>query len=149
VNQEICPVCGATLEDGQACIDYFHIILGWELDYQLYDVHHLAVLSYYLQHPALCSPEWLEGAKTQLVDFLEKGVTPQQMRKQISKSVASDTRTFKIAGTPEHHGEYQHAVVWQMRVDDVVRGEIDDYYASVQRWAAGILDTLRASGNMI
>lgn len=87
-----CSVCGARLEDGQACLDLFHLILGWELDHQLYDVHHLAVLCYYLQHPSLYSPEGLEGAKAQLADFLERGVSPQQMRKTMSKSVASDMR---------------------------------------------------------
>jgi hypothetical protein len=143
-----CIVCGARLDDGQLCSDYFDLILFWELDYLLYDVHHLAVLSYYLQHPEKYSPKGLQGAMLQLVDFVEKGVTPQQMRQRIAKSVASDVRTYKIAGTPARYGVYQHPLVWQMRVSDVVLGGIDNYYASVRHWAAGILSTLRQSGNL-
>ncbi|MDX2163027.1 MAG: DUF5946 family protein [bacterium] len=145
---ERCAECGAALKNGGACIDHFHLILGWELTEQLYDVHHLAVLSYFLQHPALYSPEGLPSAIGQLVDFVEHGVTPQQMRQRIAAAVDSGTRSYRIAGTPAHHGAYAHVVTWQVRVDDVVRAGVERYYASVQRWAASILDSLRQSGNL-
>lgn len=143
-----CSVCGARLEDDQACIAYFHLLLGWELDYGLYDVHHLLVLGYSLQHPASYSPECLPQAIGQLVDFVENDVTPAQMRKRIAAAVASDARRYKITGTPTHHGTYAYPVDWPICVDAIVRAGPDVYYASVRAWANSVLAALRQSGNL-
>jgi hypothetical protein len=128
--------------------EHFHTLGYWELDHQLYDVHHLMVLSYHLQHPWLYSPETLEQAKKMLVQFVEEGVTPQTMRQHIRQAVDSGVRKHRVIGTPESHGEYAHPVTWSMTIEDVVNAGIERYYESVQAWAESILSDLRESGNL-
>jgi hypothetical protein len=143
-----CPDCGAVVPAGETCIDSFHMMGYWELEYLLYDVHHLMVVCYYLQHPHLYSPEGLESVKTMLVQFVEGDVTPQEMRKRNSKIVDSSVRKYKIAGTPESHGQYAHLVQWTITAADVVAAGMDRYYESVRAWAQSVLQALRDSGNL-
>ena len=144
-----CAECGAVLSDGQTCQDAFHQMLFWEAeDPSVTVVHHLMVLCYHLQHPSLYSPEGLSDAKQLLVQFLEAEVTPQAMRKQISQSVDSGNRKYKITATPESQGVYQHPVQWTMTAANVTQGGMDNYYANVRAWAASVLIALRASDNL-
>jgi hypothetical protein len=143
-----CPECGAEWAEGRTCAGDFHEMGGWELEYMLYDVHHLMVLSYHLQHPSLYSPDGLENAKGLLIQFFEEGVTPQEVRKKNSAALDSGTRKFKIAGTPESYGKYAHPVQWTMTAADVVAGGMDNFYANVEKWADSILKSLRESGNL-
>jgi hypothetical protein len=143
-----CPDCGADWSDGQTCTDHFHMMAYWELEYLLYDVHHLMVACYHMQHPHLYSPETLEAMKTMLVQFVEHGVTPQQMRAQIREQVDSGVRKHKITGTPEHHGRYAHSIVWTMTAADVVAAGIDKYYESVWAWAHSMIAALREAGEI-
>lgn len=147
-KQSRCAECAAVWVDGQTCTDHFHTMGFWELEYQLYDVHHLMVLCYHLQHPSLYSPEGLEGAKKLLVAFIEEGVSPQAMRKRMSKATDSGRRKYKIKGTSDSYGRYAQPVEWEMVAADVVQAGTDDYYASVRTWAELTLRTLRESGNL-
>ena len=143
-----CPECGTQLKNSQTCLDHFHMMGFWELDHQLYDVHHLMVLSYHLQHPITLSQEWIEGAKKQLIDFLEHGVTPQDMRKRIASDVDSGTRDYKIRATPDSTAQYTNPITWSMTAQDVVEAGMDQYYTSVEQWARSILKDLRQSENL-
>lgn len=143
-----CMECGADWSGGQTCTDAFHMMGFWELEYQLYDVHHLMVLCYHLQHPSLYSPDGLEGAKKLLVVFVEEGVSPQAMRKRMSKAADSGRRKYKIKGTPDSFGAYAQPPGWEMVAADVVRAGINNYYASARKWAELTLRTLRESGNL-
>lgn len=145
---KVCPECGAVWADGPTCTDHFHTLGFRELDHRLYDVHHLMVLCYHIQHPSLYSPEGLAQAHGLLVIFLEQDVSPQTVRQQITGPMDSGVRTHKIAGTLEAHGRYAQPVVWSMRVGDVAAAGIEHYYASVRAWARAVLDDLRRSGNM-
>lgn len=147
-TQSHCAECGTAWADGQTCTDHFHMMGFWELEHQLYDVHHLMVLCYHLQHPGLYSPEGLEGAKKLLVVFVEEGVSPQAMRKRMSKATDSGRRKYKIKGTPDSYGGYAQPVEWEMVAADVVQAGIDDYYASVRKWAELTLRALREPGNL-
>lgn len=144
-----CPECGADWRDGQTCTDHFHTLLFWEFDHNLFDVHHLLVAAYHMQHPSLYSPEALKEAPGLMIDWLEHGKQPGQTRRELGPAVQSDVRPFSIIGTPEHHGAYAHPVTWTMRVGDVVARGMDAYYDSTRAWAASILASLRASGNMM
>ena len=148
MNPRKCRECGSTLSEQNTCIDYFHMMGFWELDHQLYDLHHLMVLSYYLQHPRTLSQEWLISAKQQLVDFLEHDVSPQTMRQRIASSVDSGKRAYHIRATPESFGQYEFPIEWTMTAKDVVSAGIDRYYTSVRQWASSILDSLRQSNNL-
>lgn len=143
-----CPECGAHHVAGLMCADHFHQLLGWEYGYLLFDVHHLLVLCYHLQHPSLYSPETLTAAMGMLRDFLEQGISPQAMRERIKGSVDSGVRQHRITGTPDAHGVYAYPVTWTMTAADVVTAGLDAYYASVQAWAESVLAALRHSSNL-
>lgn len=144
----MCLGCGERAAEAQTCADAFHILLAWEWDYAMQDVHHLLVLCYHLQHPNLYSLEGLNGAKAMLIAFVEDGMTPGAMRQHIGQQVASDARTFSITAKNKVGGVYDKPVVWEIRVWDCVRAGPEEYYASVRTWAAHILAALRASGNL-
>jgi hypothetical protein len=110
-----CPECGALWPEGTTCQDYFHQMLLWEAkNPALGEVHHLTVLCYHIQHPSLYSPEGLIFAHQLLVDFVEKGVTPQKVRQQQRSNVASNQRRWKVTGTPTAHGSYNRPLPWPM-----------------------------------
>ncbi len=143
-----CAECGSVWNDGQTCEDRFHLMGFWELDHQLLAVHHLMVLCYHLQHPSLYSPHGLAFAEQLLIDFVEGGITPQEVRTRIAPSADSGTRKAHIKGTTQAHGRYLQPVQWTMTATDVIARGMDAYYGSVQEWATSILAALRGSGNL-
>lgn len=143
-----CPECGALWAGTDDCTENFHQMLFWEWDDQLFDVHHLLVLCYNLQHPSLYSPEALAGAKRMLARFIDEGLTPESLRRQSSSTLDSGTRGYRIKGTPGLAGRYEKPIYWDMHAADVIRAGVENYYASVRQWAASILKALRDSGNM-
>jgi uncharacterized protein DUF5946 len=148
-----CPECsaGGILPGGdKTCKDHFDQMLYWEMEdlERFGQVHHLMVLVYHLQHPSLYSPETLAGAKNMLVDFVERGVTPQEVRRRMRQQVSSSNRTWKVTGTPESHGGYGHPVTWTMTAADIVAGGAENYCENVRRWAEAALKSLRESRNL-
>ena len=145
-----CRECNAIHPDDLTCQNDFYKLLGWETeDPSRGEVHHLTVLSYHLQHPSLYSPEGLAGARQLLLDFLESGKTPQNVRAQNRGKLSSANRQWKIKGTPESHASYVHPVRWTMTVADIVAGGPDDYCERVRAWAASILAALKSSQNLL
>ena len=147
---KICPDCGATWKNDITCQDYFHQMLAWEFDNPQmdYNVHHLMVLSYYLQHPGLYSPEGLKGAVQLLVDVLESGLLPQEVRRCYKDRLDSRKRTWKIKGTEALQGFYKNPPHWTVTAADVAASGMQDYNLNVRRWGRSILETLRSSGNL-
>ena len=144
-----CPDCYAPHPDDRTCQDDFHKMLEWEFEDQRRGVvHHLTVLSYHLQHPGLYSPEGMAGARQLLVDLLERGRSPLEVRIQQRSMVSSTNRQWKIKGTAASHGSYDHPVRWTMTAADVVAGGPDHYCDNVKSWAGSILQALRSSHNL-
>ena len=110
-------------------------------------VHHLMVLGYHLQHPNLYSPEGLEYSLRLLVDFVEHGVSTQQVRRRARATVNSGQRKWKIRGKPGSRGSYEHPVRWSMTAFDVMNAGADRYIDSVQQWVRSILADLRSTEN--
>jgi hypothetical protein len=148
---QFCPECGAPWRDGMtSCQETMHQLLAWEFEnpHMNYDVHHLMVLSFYLQHPSLYSPDGLAGALQLLVDFLESGLPPQEVRKRDKDRLDSRRRSWKIGGKEGSQGTYKNPVHWTMVAADVVAGGANGYEQNVRRWAQSILDALSASANL-
>jgi hypothetical protein len=144
-----CPDCGACWPEGATCQDRFHQMLAWEFENPpLGEVHHLMVLSYYLQHAGLYSPAGLAGAKGVLVDFLVSGVTPERVRQRDRAAVDSETRKYKITGTPAAQGAYSRPIQWPMTAAEVIGGGVESYRENVRAWARSILGALEASSNL-
>jgi len=105
------------------------------------------VLCYHLQHPSLYSPEGLSAAQHLLVEFLEHGTTPDEVRKRNRASVDSSKRKWKIKGTATSHGAYDHPIQWTMTAADVAAGGANSYCDNVQRWAQSLHQVLKATEN--
>jgi hypothetical protein len=154
MNAVSCPECDAAWSGGKTCKDDFYQMLYWEAENPaLLVVHHLMVLSYHMQHPSLYSPETLENGKRMLVDFIERGATPQQMRGQMRGALderaqkRGSGQAWKITGTPDHHVSYAQSITWTMTAADVCAGGAEAYIDNIHKWAKSILEALRASGN--
>jgi hypothetical protein len=123
-------------------------MLFWEAENPGYgEVHHLMVLCYHLQHPSLYSPRGLSAARRLLVEFLEQGETPDEVRKRNRASVDSGKRKWKIKGTAASHGSYDLSVQWTMTAADVTAGGATNYCDNVRRWAQSIHQVLKSTGN--
>ncbi|MBN1965772.1 MAG: hypothetical protein JW910_14065 [Anaerolineae bacterium] len=144
-----CPDCGAAWADGLTCEQHFHQMAAWELEHAIYDVHHLLVLCYHLQHPRLYSPSGLAGALRLLVDFVVLGMTPQQVRQRDRAALDSGRRRARITGTPDSHGSYDPPVHWTTTVPDVTAGGVAGYSDRVRAWAQTVFDALNDSGNLL
>jgi hypothetical protein len=144
----VCPECGENKSDGQTCADAFHVLLAWEWEFEMQDVHHLLVLCYHLQHPSLYSPDGLKSALELLIAFVEAEMSPQEMRRQIWQRINSGQRDFKITARPDAHGIYAKPVLWEMRVWDCVRAGHENYYRIVRTWSESVFSPLKASGNL-
>jgi hypothetical protein len=142
-----CPACGAAWVDGVTCTDHFHQMLFWEVQYPpLGEVHHLMVLCYHLQHPALYSPEGLRFSRGLLADFVARGLTPAQVRQRSRDTVDSGRRTFKITGRPGAQGAYPQPPAWTMTAADVVADGAEGYIDNVRAWAQSVYAALRGIG---
>ncbi len=141
-----CPECGAAWNDGQTCEDDFHQMLYWEAEYPQYgEVHHLMVLCYHLQHPSLYSPAGLNEGRRLLAEFVERGASPDEVRRRNRARVDSGKRTWKIKGTANSRGAYNPPVVWTMTARDVVAGGADQYCDNVRTWARSVNEALKAT----
>ena len=146
---ELCHECGAAWQGGKRCEDDFHQMLARESeDPTLWEVHHLMVLCYHLQHPSLYSPEGLAWAQNLLVNFVELGMSTEEVRRRNRTNLDSGNRKWKIKGTPDSHGSYTRPVKWTMTAADVTAGGMSDYCDNVRAWAQSVLVSLKASENI-
>ncbi|HEX6386454.1 MAG TPA: DUF5946 family protein [Anaerolineae bacterium] len=133
-----CPECGATWR-GNTCQDDFHQMLFWEAENPaLSEVHHLMVLCYHLQHPSLYSPEGLAEARQLLIEFVEHGRSPAEIRRRNRARLDSSQRNWKIKGTPAAQGSYDAPIQWTMTAADVIAGGSNSYCDNVRAWAQSI-----------
>jgi hypothetical protein len=145
-SSDVCSECGARLAPGAACEEYFHQMLFWENEHsENGEVHHLAVLCYYLQHPSRYSPEGLAYASQLLAEFVENGAQPQDVRRERRDQVASGRRDWKVTARPGAVGAYAHAPRWTLTAADVIAAGSEHYRDSVRAWAASMHQAIGAA----
>jgi hypothetical protein len=138
-----CSECGLVWLDEINCQDRFHQMLYWEAeDPHLWEVHHLMVLCFHLQHPSLISQKGLEEAKKLLAAFVEKGIQPQQIRDMNRVRLDSGKRDWKIHGSPDSPGSYGKPVRWTMNIENIIEGGEKDYIENIRRWAQSVHESL-------
>ena len=143
-----CPECGARLAAEQTCRDHFHQMLFWENeDPTRWAVHHLMVLCYHLQQPSLYSAKGLATARGLLTDFIERGLSPEEVRKKNSGPVASGARDWTITARPGNQGAYDRPSRWTMMAADVVADGPENYVVNVRTWASEVHRTLTEEGH--
>lgn len=111
-------------------------------------VHHLMVLCYHIQHPELYSREGLAEGIRLLTDFVDGGLTTEEIRRRNRARVDSANRSWKIKGKPGNQGSFSGPVRWKMTAADVVAGGEQAYIPSVQRWARLTLAAVRETGDL-
>lgn len=146
---QTCPECGAVWHEGETCETDFHQMLFWEHeDSSRWEVHHLAVLCYHLQHPTLYSQDGLTNAIGLLTAFVRDGVAPSEIRRTTKDKVNSKNRDWKITARPDSKGVYKHPVTWTMRAPDVIARGADQYVESVREWAQRAYDSIQSAENV-
>jgi len=141
--ESTCPECGAVLAECQTCRDHFDQMLYWESeDSSRWEVHHLMVLCYHVQHPSLYSKEGLQYSLGLLDKFVVQGIDPAEVRRQSRDQVASGNRSWKVTARPDSIGAYDRPITWTMTAADVVAQGADNYVDSVRAWAQAVYDSL-------
>jgi hypothetical protein len=144
MTDRICPECGAELQNNTTCQEHFHQMLAWEWEYPGYwDVHHLMVLCYHLQHPSLYSPDGLQYGVKLLETFVKDGVSPQDVRQRNRDVVNSHNRSWKVTGTPDAHGVYDPPIQWNFTAATVIANGAEQYCESVKTWARAMYEAIK------
>ncbi|MBP9502858.1 MAG: hypothetical protein KBF17_11920 [Candidatus Promineofilum sp.] len=131
------------ITDRQTCRDHIHQMLYWENeDSSRGVVHHLMVLCYHLQHPSFYSVEGLALSRQLLVDFVERGLSLWEARRNNRERVASGKRDWSITARPGNQGAYERPITWTMTAADVVAAGAERYCECVRLWAREINDSL-------
>lgn len=150
MNTNVCLECGAHLPEGKSCKEYFEQMITWDFEdfTGAGTVHHLTVLCYSLQHPTVYSKRGLEDAKEFLDEFVSKQATFEEHGKRNSERLSSSVRDWKISGTPEDQGTYDHVPVWTIRTPDVAMAGKEGYEERVQAWAVSVYEALQQAGEL-
>lgn len=139
-----CPTCGAKLDDDQTCASIFDAFLALEFTDPAYgEVHLLTVACYMIQHNRY-SDAALVWMRDTLAAHLDGGLSPQEIRRAMGLTAASDQRAWKVLRQP---GERPlPAVAWSLTIADVARGAHDAtaYCALIRRWARATLAEMPA-----
>jgi len=130
-----CPECGAPHLDGLACWEQLGRLITWEYeDDDLRREHFLTVASYNLQHPAQFTDEAIAGLRGAFVDYLDRGISIDEIRRRASAATAGAVRVRRdeSARKPVRRS-------WSMTIADVYgRGQPIAAAERVRRWAAAI-----------
>ncbi|PKO05457.1 MAG: hypothetical protein CVU41_12565 [Chloroflexi bacterium HGW-Chloroflexi-3] len=139
---EICSFCGAATDVDLTCQDRFDEFPALEFTNPAYGkVHLLTVSCFMIQHQRYSDPAliWMQE---KLSDVLEKGVSPGEIRVQMSSDVDQGKRDWKIERQPDER-KLPH-INWSITIADVYPHKDDpvSYCAWVERWARATLEEL-------
>jgi hypothetical protein len=142
-----CPECGAALDTGRTCRDYFNDLLA--LEWQIEGgpgarAHFLAVASYNLQHPSQFTGEMLAGLRQTLADVLAGRATIADARSRARAATDGPTRVRRRSGDADHPPEHW-PTQWPMTIRDVCAVPASRYLEQVQAWAASVDASLSAT----
>ena len=146
-----CPECGAALESGRTCRDYFHDLLALEAevrDAPGAEPHFLAVAAYNLQHPSSFTPAALVGLQHTVADVLLGRATLADARQRARAAAEGPVRVRRRAGEEVTAAEQAMLAAWPtawaLTVRDVIAGGADRYVERVSAWARAVTTTLDA-----
>ncbi|HSM26264.1 MAG TPA: DUF5946 family protein [Anaerolineaceae bacterium] len=132
---DICPLCGAESDVDLTCQDMFDEILALEFSNPAYGrVHMLTVACFMIQHQRYSDPA-LVWIRQNLGDVLVNGISPSEIRFQMTSDVDQGKRGWKIERQPGER-ELPH-IHWSITIADVYQHKDDpiSYCEWVERWA--------------
>jgi hypothetical protein len=143
-----CGECGAALPASGACIDWFHALLAAEVENaELRGVHGLTVMTYYLQHPSLCKPWYLEWGRETMRRIFGDGEPwhsvllaehPRGVGRQ--RSAAALTRRKAAGGNELPAWVVTHPVAGERTVTSVDAAAERGPAAQVEAWARSVAE---------
>ena len=151
MNLPTCLECGAALHDGLTCEAVFNEFLSLEFtDPEYGQVHMLTVACYMIQHGRY-TDEALHWIEKSLQDYLEHGISSDQIRRQAAQEADQKRRRWKVTRTPEDPP--QARIPWSMTIMDVadrlgwqnemqfgsLHQDAERYRKLVRQWAATTL----------
>ena len=138
-----CPECGAPHSGDMTCWDLLGAILAWEWqDQDLAAEHFLTVATYNLQHPAQFTDAALAGLRDAFIDYLDRGITVDEIRRRVGRISEGSERVLK-----DDADQQKVRRPWPMTVADVYAADQPDGAAQrVRVWAASTRQELRLAG---
>ena len=123
------------------CWEMLGAIGAWEYqDPEHMAEHFLTVASYNLQHPAQFTDEALAGLRVAVMDYLDQGISPAELRRRASQAYEGKRRVLK----PENERRpilYQ----WGSTIADVYLPDHPEGAATrVRAWGASIAAKIRS-----
>jgi predicted N-acetyltransferase YhbS len=139
-----CQECGAALESGRSCSDYFDELLA--LEWQVAGgpgekAHFLAIASYQLQHPSLLAGGHVIALRRTLGDVIAGRATVADAVARARASTEGSTRVRRRTGEPVERPSGWPAQ-WPMTVRDVCRLPVSRYLQQVHAWATSVDSSL-------
>jgi hypothetical protein len=130
-----CPECGAP---ERQCEAQYHQFLALEYADAAYGaVHHLTVAAYMLQHSSNLTAEGWRFERELIKQFLEPGVSPSQVRRELAPDVDSRRRKFKIKSTDGR--PLFDPPAWNSTIMNVRHNGPESYCSDITAWARATL----------
>jgi len=139
----VCPECGAVWNDDLTCQSVFDEFLVLEFSDPEYGaVHLLTVACYMIQHRKY-SDEGLIWIEQKLRDYLDKGFSTEQIRRQAKNETDPSRRTWKVTRRPGDPP--QKSVAWSMTIMDIASKaqNAGSYREWVKQWAQTTLREMK------
>lgn len=143
MSAAVCPDCGAALAEGTTCRAIFDQFLALEFgDPEYGAVHMLTVACYMIQHGQY-SDAGLVWMEQRLRDYLEHGISAEQIRRGAAAETGQNRRGWKITRQPGDAP--QPRVAWSMTIADAARQAEDpaQYRQAVTQWARIVLQEMQ------
>ena len=143
---ETCSICGATWEGSLTCQNAFDEFLALEFSNVAYGkVHMLTVACFMIQHQRYSDPA-LAWMQQNLREVLENGVSPIEIRTQMTSTLDQKKRGWKVERQPDEP-KLPH-IEWSITIADVYSYKDDpaSYCTWVEKWARTTLVEMRIEG---
>lgn len=138
---DACPECGAPRVEGFTCWEQLGLLIAWEYgDEELRREHFLTVASYNLQHPAQFTDQALAGLRGAFVDYLDRGVSVEEIRRRASAATEGAVRVLR-----DDSARRPVLRTWPMTIADVHGAGPSNAAERVRRWAAAIRGELMSA----
>jgi hypothetical protein len=141
---DTCPQCGAAVSEGRTCQTVFDEFLALEFTDPDYGaVHMLTVACFMIQHGRY-SDTGLVWIEQRLHDYLERGISAAQIRRDAAQETRQDRRDWKVLRQP--HDPPQKPARWSVTIVDLAdqADSAAHYRAAIERWARATLTEMQA-----
>jgi hypothetical protein len=129
-----CPECGGIYKNSRSCQQIFDEFLVKEFtDPEFGEVHFMTVACFMIQHRRY-SDRALAWIDSKLEEYLEKGLSSDEIRIQANREVSQENRKWKILRGP--HDRRLPEIEWSKRISDVVFSDNDpaSYRNEITNW---------------